>query len=159
MNRNFWSCQFREPVIVINLVVQALLRVSKPDLVYWKFETYNIHTYAHMCAHTDTEQLKLSHINYKTLKRSFMNDNCRDTQNRLQISSFLGHCWPWSLKPVFDLTLPFLQQYCFTTKKNCLLCHSNCTVYHGCTEGITCPHGHYSLLIHGNHVSWNLYKS
>ena len=68
MNGNFWSCQLHEPVIAIHSVVQALLSVSKPDLVYLKFETSNIHIYAHMCTHTDREQLKLSHINYKTLK-------------------------------------------------------------------------------------------
>ena len=47
MNGNFWSCQLHEPVIAIHSVVQALLSVSKPDLVYWKFETSNIHIYAH----------------------------------------------------------------------------------------------------------------
>ena len=68
MSGNFWSCQFHEPVIVINSVVQALLSVTKPDLIYWKFETYKIHIYEHMCTHTYIEQLKLSHINYKTVK-------------------------------------------------------------------------------------------
>ena len=55
MNGNFWSCQFREPVIIINLVVQALLRVSKPDLVWFGNLKSITYTYTHTCAHTQIQ--------------------------------------------------------------------------------------------------------